>query len=268
MSLKDPLWLVENARFRLTASPVVYHCEPIWSWKAESLPDFTIWGVLEGSGELSLNGQDSPLSPGVCFLFQPGDAIDAKQNPLNPLSIFVTRFEILDTDNETISAEELNLPRGALRPMAPRNLENLANLSLSWNAENPTQKAIQDHALRMFLLFIADASHTAFDKRALKALNALESDCSRKWTVEELSKIAGLSTSQFSRVFLRLTGESPIRHLITLRMKEAKKLMLETSLSIEEIAERIGYTNVNFFEQQFIHRIGQDPESLRRHRAI
>ncbi len=268
MPLKDPLWLAEKAKLRLTASPLLYHCEPIWSWKAESLENYAIWGVLEGSGKLTLNGKTSSLSPGVCFLFQPRDAIEASQNPLNPLSIFVTRFEILDTDNEIVPNEQLELPRGAIRPMAPSSLENLANLSLSWNAENPTQQGIQNHALRMLLLLIADASHGEFDERALKALNAMEADSGRKWTVEELSRIAGLSSSQFSRVFHRLTGEPPIQHLITLRMSKAKKMFLETSLSIEEIAESLGYSNVSFFEQQFIQRTGHDPESLRRNRAI
>ena len=41
---KDAFWISQNAELRLTATPVLYHCEPIWSWKADSLPDFAIWG--------------------------------------------------------------------------------------------------------------------------------------------------------------------------------------------------------------------------------
>lgn len=268
MHAMDALWLAKHAQFRPTATPVLYHCEPIWSWKSESLPDFAIWGILEGSGSLSQNGEKHSLEPGYCFLFSPHDRIEADQDPLDPLSLFVTRFEILDTSGEAIPAHQLKLERNPVQTRTSASLSAIANLALAWDPENEIENRIQDHALRLLLLLIADAAHPAFDERVAKASALVDSDLGRKWTLEELADASGLSPSQFSRLFSRQYGEPPIQNLIHRRMKEARKLVLETSLSLHEIGTRLGYENQRFFERQFLKHVGFPAESLRRNRAL
>ncbi len=268
MLVKDALWLSKHADLKITATPVLYHCEPIWSWKSNSLPDFAIWGILHGSGKIVRNKSSHSLNPGICFLLAPQDRIEAEQDPLDPLSLFVARFEILDTDGEAIPSPQLELPTGPIQTTNPASLEAIANLALAWDAENDIERSIQDHALRMLLLLIADASNATFDERVAKASAMIDSDLGRKWTLEELGERSGLSPSQLSRLFSKQYGEPPIQNLIHRRMKEAKRLVLETSLSIHEISSTVGYENQNFFERQFLKHVGFDPESLRRNRAI
>ncbi len=268
MSDKDAFWIAKNADLRLTATPVLYHCEPIWSWKSESLPDYAVWGILEGEGSLVQNERRYALSPGMCFLFSPNDKIEAAQNPIDPLSLFVARFEILDTEGQSIPSDHLALPAGPVRATHPSSLEAIANLALAWDAENEIENRIQDHALRILLLLIADSGRNGFDERILHASALIDSDLSRKWTLEELGAEAGLSASQFSRLFINQFGEPPIQNLIHRRMREAKRLVLETSLSIDEIGAAVGYENLSFFERQFLKHVGFAPETLRRNRAI
>jgi len=268
MPEKDALWISKHAELRVTATPVLYHCEPIWSWKTNSLPDHAIWGILEGSGSLALNEEHYSLSPGICFLFRPNDRIEAEQDLLDPLSLFVARFEILDTEDEIIPNQQLSIPKGPIQTTNPATLKAIANLALAWDAQNDIEKRIQDHALRMLLLLIADVSGPAYDERIAQASALLDSDLSRKWTLEEISAPSGLSPSQFSRLFAKQFGEPPIQNLIHRRMKEAKRLVLETSLSLEEISAAVGYENHNFFERQFLKHVGFAPEALRRNRAI
>ena len=92
MTDQDALWISNHAELRLTATPVLYHCEPIWSWKTSSLSGHAIWGILNGSGTLTQNGASYGLNPGICFLFSPNDQIEAEQNLLDPLSLFVAPF--------------------------------------------------------------------------------------------------------------------------------------------------------------------------------
>ena len=265
---KDALWISNHAELRLTATPVLYHCEPIWSWKTSSLSGHAIWGILEGSGKLTHNGASYSLNPRICFLFSPNDQIEAEQNLLDPLSLFVARFEILNTEGETMPAQELTVPTGPIQISNPTNLKAIANLALAWDAENDIEKRIQDHALRMLLLLIADASSASYDERIAQASSLVDSDLARKWTLEEISSKSGLSPSQFSRLFTKHFGEPPIQNLIHRRMREAKRLVLETSLSIGEICTAVGYENQSFFERQFLKHVGFDAEALRRNRAI
>ena len=265
---KDAFWISQNAELRLTATPVLYHCEPIWSWKANSLPDFAIWGILEGSGQLRRNGKPSTLAPGICFLFEPGEEIEAEQDLADPLSLFVVRFQILDTDENELSSDDILTASQPVQVSSSRILGAIANLALAWNAENEIEKQLQDHALRMLLLLIADASRTVFDERIARVSSLIDSDLGRKWTIEELARESDLSPSQFSRVFSKQYGESPIQNLIHRRMNAAKQLVLETDLSIDEISHRVGYENHTFFQRQFLKHFGFDPESLRRNRAL
>lgn len=198
----------------------------------------------------------------------PQDRIEAEQDPLDPLSLFVARFEILDTDGESIPNHQLELQNNPIQTSNPASLEAIANLALAWYPENEIERRIQDHALRMLLLVIADAAHPIFDDRIAKASTLIDSDLGRKWTLEELGESSGLSPSQFSRLFSKQYGEPPIRSLINRRMKEAKRLVLETSLSLQEISTKLGYENQSFFERQFLKRVGFAPEALRRSRAI
>lgn len=265
---KDALWISDHAELRITATPVLYQCEPIWSWKTSSLPDHAIWGVLDGSGILNHNGEPYSLNPGICFLFSPNDQIEAEQNLLDPLSLFVVRFEILNSERETIPSHEFTVPTGPIQTSNPTTLKAISNLALAWDAESDIEKRIQDHALRMLLLLIADASSTTYDERIGQASSLIDSDLSRKWTLEEISAESGLSPSQFSRLFAKQFGEPPIQNLIHRRMKEAKRLVLETGLSIGEVSSAVGYENQNFFERQFLKHVGIDAETLRRNRAI
>ena len=120
----------------------------------------------------------------------------------------------------------------------------------------------------MLLLLIADASSASYDERIAQASSLIDSNLARKWTLEEISSKSGLSPSQFSRLFTKHFGEPPIQNLIHRRMKEAKRLVLETSLSIGEICAAVGYENQSFFERQFLKHVGFDAQALRRNRAI
>ena len=265
---KDAFWISKYAELSLTATPVLYHCEPIWSWKADSLPDFAIWGILEGSGQLRRNGKSFSLAPGICFLFGPGEEIEAEQDLADPLSLFVVRFQILDTNRGEFSVSDVQTLSQPVQVSSSRHLKAIANLALAWNAENEIEKQLQDHALRMLLLLIADASRAVFDERIARVSSLIDSDLGRKWTIEELAGESGLSSSQFSRVFSKQYGEPPIQNLIHRRMNAAKQLVLETDLSIDEISHRVGYENHAFFQRQFLKHVGFNPESLRRNRAL
>ncbi len=265
---ESAFWISKYAELRLTATPVLYHCEPIWSWKADSLPDFAIWAVLEGSGQLRRNGKSFSLTPGICFLFGPGEEIEAEQDLAHPLSLFVIRFQILGTNSIELSSDEMHTPSQPVHVSSGRILEAIAHLALAWDAENEIEKQLQDYALRMLLLLIAEASRTVFDDRIARVSSLIDSDLGRKWTIEELARESGLSPSQFSRIFSKQYGEPPIQNLIHRRMNAAKQLVLESDLNIGEISQRVGYKNHAFFQRQFLKHIGFDPESLRRNRAL
>jgi len=74
---------------------------------------------------------------------------------------------------------------------------------------------------------------------------------------------AGYSPDHFSRLFKRILGISPQAHAIRVRIDRARQLLIESSLTISQIADALGYDDVFFFSRQFKARTGQTPGQYR-----
>lgn len=82
--------------------------------------------------------------------------------------------------------------------------------------------------------------------------------------VEEMMARAGLPERSFKRRFKKATGYTPIRYVQELRLNEAKRLLEQTSDSVDEIAWRVGYEDPAFFRRLFKRRVGITPGRHRR----
>lgn len=69
--------------------------------------------------------------------------------------------------------------------------------------------------------------------------------------LEELARILQLSTKQASRLVLRLTGRTFREGMTHRRMEAARQLMQDQSLSLTEIAEKVGYQSYSGFWKAF-----------------
>ena len=82
--------------------------------------------------------------------------------------------------------------------------------------------------------------------------------------VERLAEVARISPRQFSRVFLKETGETPARAIERLRAEIALPRIEEGREPIENIARDTGFGDVETMRRCFVRRYGQSPQSLRR----
>lgn len=78
-------------------------------------------------------------------------------------------------------------------------------------------------------------------------------------SMEELVRAFHYSAHYLSRVFRRKYGTSPMAYLARTRMNRAKALLAETSMSIRDIAESVGYADMYYFNKQFKKQLGLTP---------
>ncbi|OKI25189.1 AraC family transcriptional regulator [Saccharothrix sp. CB00851] len=83
------------------------------------------------------------------------------------------------------------------------------------------------------------------------------------WTIDTLAREAGMSRSAFTSVFGDLVGEGPARHLAGRRMAEAARLLTETRIPQNAIAERVGYQSAVGFHLAFRRWLGITPGAYR-----
>lgn len=81
-------------------------------------------------------------------------------------------------------------------------------------------------------------------------------------TVSDLAKASGISDAYFRRIYQEVYGTSPVKGLISLRMKKALELLQTDHNSVSAIAEVVGYTNPYHFSKAFKLYYGVAPSKL------
>ena len=83
-------------------------------------------------------------------------------------------------------------------------------------------------------------------------------------SLSDIAKSAILSRFHFCRVFTEATGVSPGRYLSAVRIYQAKRLLVSTSLSVTDISLAIGYNSLGSFTNRFTESVGASPTRFRR----
>lgn len=97
-----------------------------------------------------------------------------------------------------------------------------------------------------------------------RALAAMHRDPGHNWTVEKLASVAGQSRSIFAGRFSAVLGEGAAHYLARLRMQLARELLGQGSLSVADVATRLGYESEASFARAFKRITNVSPGVVRR----
>ena len=92
----------------------------------------------------------------------------------------------------------------------------------------------------------------------------LTENLDRRYTIDELSRRFLINPSSLKETFKAVYGKSLAAHIKEHRMERASELLRDTSLSVAEIAERVGYENQSKFSAEFKKQTGRLPTEYRR----
>lgn len=79
----------------------------------------------------------------------------------------------------------------------------------------------------------------------------------------EVANYSCMSKYHFCRIFSEVFGESPYQYISKIRVDHAKRLLITSKLSINDICERVGYTSVGSFSLLFRKKTGMSPTQYR-----
>ena len=105
------------------------------------------------------------------------------------------------------------------------------------------------------------------DRHLGASLEVLHGAPEYRWSLEELARHAGLSRTVFAQRFHQMVGMPPMQYLATWRVQKARDLLAQMQLSLDAVAQAVGYASTAAFSRVFKRTTGISPGAFRRAQA-
>ena len=137
--------------------------------------------------------------------------------------------------------------------------------------ESGYELLLQMQLLHVFHLMIANNAFTEVStvqnssKTYIKrAITLIQYNYNTAIKIEDIAQSLNICTEYFIRSFKKHVGKTPKEYLIQYRINQAISLLLSTDLSISDIAQQCGFTDVSYFSRCFKQFMGQTALSFRK----
>lgn len=191
--------------------------------------------------DILLTDINMPLMNGVTL------ANLVRENKYDTHIVFLTGYDDFDY---ALSAVKLGADDYLLKPFSKEDVEEmLEKVKKKLDDERKNEKVQQ-------LVEQGEFSHLE------KAIHDRLSDT--ELSLKSLAKELGFSPSYLSVLIKKDLGQPFQDYLIQERMKKAKLLLLTTDLKIYEIAEMVGFEDINYFSQRFKQIVGLTPRQFKK----
>jgi AraC-like DNA-binding protein len=235
---------------------------------------FLIHTVVAGKGSFQCLGHDYPLEKGSCFVAFPGELISYASDLQDPWLYRWIGFkgnradEILASIGITVNHPIADSRKQRQVPVQFHRIEQILR-----NGQ-PSGDLQASGILRLILAALMDTEAaptpsphaeptSEINAQIEHAIRWLTLQYSRPISIHHLSQTLGYHRTHFSKMFKLQTGLSPINFLHKIRMERAKLLLLE-SLTVEQVASSVGFSDSLYFSKQFRKWSGESPTEYRK----
>ncbi len=201
------------------------------------------WNPTEGAS-LIQNGKTYEMNSRQAVLIPPYTTFSTRNT--RPFRHLFIHFEADEPFNR-VRREILFFSAEIVRKMFPRLREG---------GDGTRQKLLLRIMLYEYLLLIPESSflppgESVLDRRIRKAAEIMTSHLSEPHGNRELSRKVGMSLNNFYQLFQKELGTTPKHYLLNQRMEAARKLLIYSECTIDEIAAQTGYADRYHFSKAF-----------------
>lgn len=111
-------------------------------------------------------------------------------------------------------------------------------------------------------------SLTVLNRTVSRVIAKMEENLEDPITPAVLAEQAGISRRQIERLFKKYLGTTPKKHYRRIRLREAYRLLVQTSQSIIDIAIATGFETPSHFSKCFKEQFGETPYQLRTRKRV
>jgi AraC-like DNA-binding protein len=105
---------------------------------------------------------------------------------------------------------------------------------------------------------------TSMDEKFLQKVLALVEEHmeDENFSIEDFSREAGYSRMEFYRKIKALAGQTPSQFVRTIRLKRAAQMLFKKSDKVSQIAYRVGFEGLAYFNKCFKEQFGVTPRAI------
>lgn len=275
--MANPDIYVFNNRSYVDLYPIQFGreaCQPCHSFGPTMKYHYLFHYIVSGKGKLFLttDQREIELTAGQGFLIPPNLIASYEADKDDPWSYIWVEFDGLKTEHflrqAGLSKKQLVFSQKLAATKSPVYEALLALLE----RHDSTSAAIVGH-LYLFMTALMAESLTHRDSihddakelYVREAINFIERHFQEPITVDDMAHQCNLNRSYFSRLFKEQMSTTPQQFLIQYRLSQACELLKNSQLTLQEIAEQVGYSNQFNFSAAFKRQYKEAPNNLRKH---
>lgn len=221
--------------------------------------------IIDGGGYVILDNKIHPVSKDMVYFLPEGQNHNYYSDSENPFTKIFMNISGEFCQHLAyvygLSGKPFFDGKG-LKPV----FEKISDVIHSDLSDNEMQAALQGIFMEIISKLSLTLIENQYSDEALKLKNYLDSNTHRLITMKELSKIIFRSPDYCQKLFSREFNITPYAYQLERKMQTARSLLTDTNISIGEIAEKLGYTDIHYFSNLFQKKCGCRPTDYRKSR--
>ena len=258
-------------------SPFIRFCNR-YNWRPYShfsvCLDCRLFYIKNGEGEIVIEGKKYFFEKNTLIIFQSGTKYKfIVREPINIISVNfdftqdnchhispyatvqVKNNETLPLGTEKIQFENANVLEN---PIVIRNFSTngiLKNMLSEISIKPPFYREKTSLLLKNLIIDIvrtaALSEQSNLENKLNKVLSYIQENYDENITNEQLAKIVNYHPYYLNRVFKKYTGVTLHKYLLDYRISMAENMLLSTEITVEKIAEQVGFNSTTCFISYF-----------------
>jgi len=234
--------------------------------KGRAIPDDFIYFLVKGKLECGVGGERRVISPGEFLMVPAGLAHEAVMaQGSRDYEVYALHMHLYDRSRHRFFGK-LNSPFGAVGDLASWT-SRLAACTCLMGRSPDTGGKFMEGLVGSLLVEQLLRGHNLkelagkTDQRIARLLARIRRQPAENWTVRAMAEHCFLSVSRFRQLFVACTKTSPKKYVQKVRLSLARSLLAtEPSLTVEEVADRVGVSDVHYFHAIYRQQFGETPK--------
>lgn len=230
--------------------------------------------VVEGKGCTTVNDERIDFQKGDILIYNPGVEHYEESNPSEPTEFMffaLDKFEITDLPQNHLLPNDYSILYHSDNNYSA--LYDLFNKMIKeFETKNDFYVEITQNISRTILMYIfrvinyADQSFNLHKTNGAldKVMRYINDNYKNGISLDDIANACYINKYYLSHLFTKFKSMSIGKYVLSLKIEDAKRLLETTNLSINIIAERVGFNDPNYFSRTFKKEVGMSPLQYRR----